>query len=52
VEESAIVLRAISDCNIPKFVSNDIPLFNGIIEDLFPTTKRQTPDFSKLKDGI
>src|SRR4051812_23192277 len=34
--EDWLVVRAISDCNVPKFVSADIPLFMGICKDLFP----------------
>ena len=43
-----MVLRAISDCNIPKFISEDIPLFEGIISDLFPTTIQKKPNYTRL----
>lgn len=46
------MLRAISDCNIPKFISEDIPLFEGIITDLFPTTSKALPDYEKLLNCI
>jgi dynein heavy chain len=29
-------MRAIRDMNIPKFVAEDIPLFNALFSDLFP----------------
>ena len=34
--EAMIVLSAVVDVNLPKFNSNDIPLFRGICQDLFP----------------
>ena len=50
--ESVIILKAIQDCNIPKFVSEDIPLFKGIIADLFPRTAKDTNNFVKLQKEI
>jgi len=38
--ESAIVLKSLIDINLPKFLKQDIPLFNNIISDLFPSTIR------------
>jgi dynein heavy chain, axonemal len=37
--EDFICLKALNDVNIPKFTSNDIPLFVGITNDLFPGIK-------------
>jgi dynein heavy chain len=33
--EEGLILKALYDCNVPKLLSEDIPLFKGIIGDLF-----------------
>ena len=34
--EDAMLIRAMRDSNLPKFLSTDIELFQNIISDLFP----------------
>ncbi|KAK6624941.1 hypothetical protein RUM44_011805 [Polyplax serrata] len=34
--ENVVLMRALRDMNLPKFVFDDVPLFLGLIADLFP----------------
>jgi len=46
--EDAVLIRAMRDANVPKFLKDDLPLFAAIIQDLFPTVEIVNPDYSKL----
>ena len=52
VPEDILLIRAMRDSNVPKFLEQDLPLFRGIIKDLFPTVTVPFIDYGKLQSQI
>ncbi len=50
--ENIVLIRALRDSNIPKFLSQDLPLFMGIIQDLFPGTEIPVNEYPDLEGAI
>ncbi|CAG9772859.1 unnamed protein product [Ceutorhynchus assimilis] len=45
VPEDQVVYLAMRDMNVARFTSNDLPLFNGIMSDIFPGVVIPTVDY-------
>jgi dynein heavy chain len=50
--EDVVLMRALRDSNMPKFVFEDVPLFQGLIGDLFPGLDCPRVTFEALKNSI
>jgi len=50
--EDIVLMRALRDMNMPKFVYDDVPLFTGLINDLFPGIKAERVGYETLNGHI
>jgi dynein heavy chain len=50
--EDMILMKAMRDINMPKFLSDDALLFEGLVKDLFPTLEHNSNEGDELKNLI
>lgn len=47
-DEDIMLIQAMRDSNLPKFLANDVELFNALVRDLFPYVTMETPPLDHL----
>jgi dynein heavy chain len=52
LNEDIVLMRALRDMNMPKFVFDDVPLFSMLISDLFPGIKADRVGQESLNQHI
>ncbi|XP_075217843.1 uncharacterized protein LOC142322649 [Lycorma delicatula] len=52
VDEDNVILRSIIDVNLPRFLSQDVPLFEGIISDIFPNMSPFSRDYTNFNNAV
>ncbi|CAG5133138.1 unnamed protein product, partial [Candidula unifasciata] len=50
--EDVVLIRALRDSNLPKFLTHDAKLFQAILSDLFPGVNIPEHDYGRLKEEI
>ncbi|KAJ3299892.1 Dynein heavy chain 10, axonemal [Borealophlyctis nickersoniae] len=52
LNEDVVLMRALRDMNLPKFVFEDVPLFLGLITDLFPGLDCPRVRYANFNDAV
>ncbi|KAJ3127608.1 Dynein heavy chain 2, axonemal, partial [Nowakowskiella sp. JEL0407] len=52
VTDDIVLYLAMRDNNIPKLTAEDVPLFNGMLSDLFPGVEVTTIDYSEFREAL
>jgi dynein heavy chain len=52
LDEDIVLVRAMRDSNIPKFLPDDLPLFGALIQDLFPGLLIPDSEYGELDTAI
>ncbi|XP_078467787.1 dynein axonemal heavy chain 10-like [Lampetra planeri] len=52
LSEDVVLMRALRDMNLPKFVFEDVPLFLGLISDLFPGLECQRVSYPSFVKAV
>eukprot|EP00466_Bigelowiella_natans_P011733 jgi/Bigna1/49976/estExt_Genewise1.C_620014 len=50
--EDLVLMRALRDMNTPKFIFEDVPLFKGLLNDLFPGANLKRVVNKQLKEAV
>ncbi|XP_069117336.1 dynein axonemal heavy chain 6-like isoform X3 [Argopecten irradians] len=51
-DEAHILIHSLRDANLPKFLAEDVPLFERILDDLFPSIIPPEPDHGIIERAI
>ncbi|KAK3792441.1 hypothetical protein RRG08_045982, partial [Elysia crispata] len=52
LDEDVVLMRALRDMNLPKFVFEDVPLFMGLVSDLFPGLECPRVRYLDFNDAV
>ena len=52
ISEEKVLMRALKNMNMPKFVHEDVSLFHGLLEDLFPGMEIASESQKRFSDQI